>query len=259
MFFVNGHGKMYYELHGTGTRSVLLIHGFPLSSAMWRPQIDPLVQAGFSVITVDLPGFGRSDITSEIGSIDSLAMVIGELLDHLQIKKAAIGGMSMGGYVTLALYAQRPELFEKLMLIVTRAEADSEEAQESRTKLADQVGHNGVKAAADVFIRKLLGSETDKYLEKHLYHDIMMRASVSGTVQNLLAMRDRPDRLALLPTITVPTLVICGAEDNAIPPSASEAMAKQIPSAKLVKIPATGHICNMEDPASFNRALLAFL
>lgn len=259
MFFVNGHGKMYYELHGTGTRSVLLIHGFPLSSAMWQPQIEPLVKAGFSVITVDLPGFGRSEITSEIGSIDSLATVVGELLDHLKVKKAAIGGMSMGGYVTLALYAQRPALFEKLMLIVTRAEADSVDAQETRTKLADQVGQNGVKAAADVFIRKLLGSETDKYLEKHLYHDIMMRASVSGTRQNLFAMRDRPDRRALLPTIAVPTLVVCGAEDNAIPPASSEAMAKQIPGAKLVMIPATGHICNMEDPASFNRALLDFL
>ncbi|MEQ1727461.1 MAG: alpha/beta fold hydrolase, partial [Vicinamibacterales bacterium] len=171
------------------------------------------------------------------------------------------GGLSLGGYVALALYRQAPSLFQALILADTRAEADSADARANRTRLIDVVRTRGAAAVADEMLPKLLGAITSATRP-----DIVerVRALVLGNQSSaiegaLTAMMARPDSTSLLPSITVPTLVLVGDEDVLTPPALSTAMAALVPSAELVVVPQAGHLSNLEQPDAFNAALLRFL
>ena len=256
MEFLKSHGTMYYEFHGESDKTILLIHGFPLDSSMWKPQIPFLVKSGYSVLLVDLPGLGQSPYKRAL-SIDEMADEIADLMRTTNITPYCVGGMSMGGYVALSLALRHPDSFNKLALIVTRAEADGEEAREGRYKLAEEVRQNGSKAAADIFIDKVLDAESDPQLRKAAYAT-MTKAPAAGVVAALEAMAQRPDRTETLPQIDTPTLVMWAEKDKAMPPEAARNMLVGISGASEAKLPG-GHLTNMEYPEEFNRALLRFL
>ncbi|MBB5022263.1 alpha/beta fold hydrolase [Desulfurispira natronophila] len=256
MEFLNSHGTMYYELHGESDKTILLIHGFPLDSSMWKPQIPFLVKSGYSVLLLDLPGLGQS-LYKRALSIDEMADEIADMLQTTNTTPCCVGGMSMGGYVALSLALRHPDCFNKLALIVTRAEADSEEAREGRYKLAEEVRQNGTKAAADIFIDKVLDVDSDPKLRDVVY-SIMTKAPAAGVVAALEAMAQRPDRIATLPEIDALTLVMWAEKDKAMPPESARNMLTGIADASEARLPG-GHLTNMEYPEEFNRALLRFL
>jgi pimeloyl-ACP methyl ester carboxylesterase len=167
----------------------------------------------------------------------------------------------MGGYVALALWRLYPDRVRALILCDTRATADSPEARTKRDALIARAVAEGAHAVADLQLPVTIGQAT-RERSPHTVdaaRTILERQSVAGIVAGIRLMRDRPDQTAALATITVPTLVLCGAEDVLTPPAEMEPMAAKIPGAIFSRVPLTGHLVPFEQPAVFVAAVSTFL
>ncbi len=241
--------------------ALLLIHGFPLSSQMWEPQLEDLADF-VRVVAPDLRGYGGSDSVPGPYSITLLADDCADLLGHLNVATPfVVCGLSMGGYIALEFYRRYPEQVAGLILASTRAGADSVEGQAGRDKAAELAKTEGATAVSAGMLPKMLAEhnfETDDELVDYV-KEIMSTASLNGVVGALAAMRDRIDSTPMLGDIDVPVLIIHGADDQLIPVSEAEAMHNAIPDSELVIIPDAGHLPNLEQPDLFNDAVIDFL
>jgi pimeloyl-ACP methyl ester carboxylesterase len=240
---------------------VCLIHGFPLNRRMWRTQINALAASGYRVITPDLRGFGESDVTDGPYSMDLFADDLAALLDHLGIKSALFGGMSMGGYVLLNILERYPETAAAACFIVTRSGADDEAGRERRRSLAADVMEFGPKVVADLFA-KMLFAEGTAESKPELALEIMgwMEGNdPRGLAGALLAMAGRKDYTALLGGFHLPCLVIGAQQDKAVSGEQIQILAAALPDHKLCIIPEAGHLVNLEQPGAFSNCLLEFL
>lgn len=241
--------------------AVVLLHGFPLDRNIWEPQVAHL-SSRYRVIAPDLPGLGESPPLSgdEPPTMAGMARAMRALLDHLDVRRAAVAGHSMGGYVALALYKEAPERVSGLGLVATQARADTDEARSGRYATADKVWAEGTGVLAYGMGPKLFGPEVRQ--ERAVYRgvlEIIRRAPAEGARAALLAMAAREDMRPRLPGVDVPTLVLTGEEDRLIPPDRSDEMAAAIPNAVLVKLAGAGHMPMLEQPDEVNRALGAWL
>lgn len=256
---INGISMAYDDL-GSGP-PVLLIHGFPLCRKMWRLQAEALAAAGYRVITPDLRGFGDSDAPDGPYRIELFADDILELLDHLGIERAVVGGMSMGGYILLRLLLQAPERVRAALFITTRSTADDEAGKARRLALAKDVMRYGPQVITDAFTQVLFAPGTPEEkpdLAREAY-SWMVATSSRGLAGGLLAMRERPDFTPLLPTIRQPSLVISAVQDQAAPPATADTFTRGLPNCTARLIPRGGHLVNLEEPELFNSVLLEFL
>jgi pimeloyl-ACP methyl ester carboxylesterase len=249
-------------LDGGDTRSphvIVLVHAFPVGMRMWEPVAVP---DGWRAVAPALPGFDGVDAPpSGSTSLDDYAHAILAFLDELQIDHAVVGGVSMGGYVSFALWRLARLRWRGLVLADTRAGADSEQARAGRQKLLDVVAAQGSRGLAEEMVPKLLG-DTTRQRQPQLVAQVrrlIERQTGEGISAAIARLRDRPDATGLLEDITVPTLVVVGEEDRVTPPSESEEMRRRLEDAQLVRIPEAGHLSCMENPAAFNAALGAFL
>src|SRR5436190_1567763 len=235
-------------------RALVLLHAFPIGANLWEPQMRS-VPAGWRLITPDLRGFGGS---TELDSVNGLSMVdyaedVVDLLGELGITRAVIGGCSMGGYATLALYQSHPEIFDAMILANSRAGADSPEARANRRGMLALVDREGAAGVAKEMMPKLLGKtthETDSSIEAFVRRLIKQQSPVAIRTA-IHRMMHRSDSMPMLPSVTVPTLVITGAEDDLIPVDEARRMASAVPGATLVIIPGAGHLANLEQRAAF--------
>ncbi|HUR91167.1 MAG TPA: alpha/beta fold hydrolase [Gemmatimonadaceae bacterium] len=238
---------------------VVLLHGFPHNRSLWAPQTSALLEHG-RCIAPDLRGFGESGREGPY-SMEQFAEDVIELLASLGIDKAVIGGLSMGGYVALALWRAKPELVRALVLADTRPGADSPETRRKRLELIAVAREGGASAVANAQINGMVGATTraqNPALVDGL-HQMLASAPVEGIIGALQAMMDRPDSTDLLPSINVPTLVIVGQEDALTPVKESREMHAAIPGSRLEILPGAGHVSNLEKPAAFNHVLTEFL
>jgi pimeloyl-ACP methyl ester carboxylesterase len=257
--FINGI-NVAYDDQGSGP-AVLLIHGFPLCRKMWRPQFNTIPKAGFRLIAPDLRGFGESDVPNGPYSIDLFADDIVELLDHLELDRAVVGGMSMGGYVLFNLLDRYPERLSGACFITTRAHADDEAGKARRLQLAQEVMKFGPQSIADSFEQILFAEESLKERPKLLgeVYRWMIGTDSRGLAGGLIAMRERKDYTPLLGNFTLPALAIGAEDDKAAPPDVVREIAAGIPGCQLCIIPHAGHMANLENPGAFNDCLLEFL
>ena len=246
-----------YEERGSGTPLVLL-HGFPLDSRIWREQIAALSDR-FRVIAPDLRGFGQSKANDSF-SMESLADDVHALLADVQALPCILGGLSMGGYVALAYAKKYPTDLRGLALIDTKAEGDTAEGKAGREKMIELARTQGTKAVAGQMMPKMVAPDADKtrpQVKREL--DQIMNAQTPVTIEHALAaMRDRPDLVANLASIAVPTLVIVGEHDAITPPAGAEKMSKAIPKSTYVVIRGAGHMSPMEQPQQVTDALRRF-
>ena len=251
---------LIFEEAGSGP-AVLLIHGFPLCRRMWKPQMGALEDRGYRAIAPDLPGFGRSPVPKKELRMADYADEMVTLLDRLDIERAVVVGMSMGGYVLLDLLERHPRRLAGAVFAATRAGADDSAAREKRTKLAEAVKGGSPDVVAESFETVLFAPETPKG-DPALVEEIRgwMRATPpQGLVAGLIAMRDRKDYRRMLSDFHVPALVIGAREDRAIPVEESRYLDEQLPDSSLCILPEGGHMVNMEQPEQFNTCLLSFL
>jgi 3-oxoadipate enol-lactonase len=252
--------RIHYTEAGSGL-PVVFLHGFPLDSSMWEAQLSALASPpGRRLIAPDLRGFGQSRSDSAF-SLESLADDIHALAGAVGAIPLVLAGLSMGGYVALAYAKKYPSDLRGLVLIDTKAEADTAEGKQGRDKMIELARKEGSRAVAEQMMPKMLAKDADGQRPQTAQAlRRIMEACPPKTIQNALAaMRDRPDRSGELASIKVPTLVIVGDSDAITPPNVAESMAKKIPGALLVTIRGAGHMSPMEQPDQVNRALRAFL
>ncbi|GAA3117702.1 alpha/beta fold hydrolase [Streptosporangium carneum] len=250
--------QLYTRSAGEGL-PVVLLHAFPLSSAMWLAQREGLA-AVCKVVTPDMRGFGGSVLGDDEPSLDVMADDVARLLDREGFDRAVIGGQSMGGYVTMAMCRRHPDRLLGVILANTRAGADTEAARANRERVAAAVLDSGSSVLVEEVLPALVGRTT-----------VQRRAMVFGRVRGLVqsappravawaqrAMAGRPDSFDTLRGLGVPALVIVGEEDEVCPPADAEAMVEALPDGHLTVIEKAGHLSALEQPEAFNRAVAAF-
>lgn len=252
--------RLSYHQRGSGNRPVLLfIHGFPMDHRLWTAQLRGLAPHA-RVIAPDLRGHGRSTVTPPPLTMEQHADDLAALLDHLDVERAVVGGLSMGGYVAFALWRRHRDRVRALVLADTRAEPDTVAARLGRDAAALRVQELGAAAHAEEMLPKLLAPANLAVPRRVSAARSMMAAQpVAGIVGALAGLRDRPDSRLTLATITVPTLILVGEADTLTPPSDAAVMAAAIPTARVVTISGAGHLSPLENPRAFNAALRDFI
>jgi 3-oxoadipate enol-lactonase len=252
---------MSWREAGEGPDVLVLLHGFPFTSAMWRPQLEADVP-GWRIIAPDLRGFGGSGpLPGNRLPMDVLAGDVIALVRHLQLDRVAVGGLSMGGYVAFAMLRLAPRMIRGLLLSDTRATPDSPEGRQGRVKNARHVHAHGTAALIDAMLPRLLSIETRASrgaVEQEL-RAIMETASAPAVVAALLGMAERPDSSPQLRSINVPVQVVVGDSDEITRPGDARLMARAIPGSHFEMIPGAGHVPNLEKPADFNRIMKGLL
>ena len=235
---------IHYETHGEGP-AVLLSHGFGLTARMWAGQIEALAPAN-RLILWDLRGHGRSDSPEDPGLYDPEACIadMAALLDAEGVERAVVGGLSLGGYLSLAFHLRHPERVRALMLFDCGPGFRRDEPREAWNERTRQRSER--IAAGDA--RALSELEPDG-------HDDL--AGVACAARWTMRHHDA-SVLESLPSVRAPALVLVGEHDAPFR-GAADYMARKIPNAEHVVLPEAGHTANLDNPAAFNAAVSAFL
>lgn len=257
MPFVDVDGKrIHYRDNGGSGPALLLFHAFPFDGRMWEPQLESL-KTRYRVIAPDLSGSGASSVPSDPAaySVEVWAREGRAVLDACGVTEAIVGGCSMGGYVTFAFLRLYPERVKGVLLVDTRADADTEEARKGRVESQREVREQGTGALVDRMFGRLLSSASKANAALAERVRTLMDQPAEGIVGTLEALKNRPDATGQLADIRVPAVIVVGEEDIVTPPPLSEAMHRAIPKARLVVLPRAGHLANLEAPEAFDRAL----
>jgi len=241
---------------------VVFLHAFPLNSEMWDPQIRFLKKRRFFTITLDYPGFGKSSPFQNPPAIDDYAELIYRIVRESGVKQIIAVGLSMGGYVALAMYRKYPRLFKGLVLANTRAAADTAEGKQRRINAINRILETRsiadlIKLHQDNFFSQHTRQNFPQILKK--VERMMQEASLHGVIHALRAMAYRPDSSDLLSSMDFPVMVVAGKEDKFIPLTEAKKMAAQLPEGELHVLENAGHLSNLEAEAEFNRLLLDYL
>jgi 3-oxoadipate enol-lactonase len=253
--------SMEYSVEGPRTGvPIVLIHGFPFSKAMWKPQVDALKKS-YYVITYDIRGHGQSDAGDGQYSVEYFVDDLFGLLDHLKISSAVLVGLSMGGYIALRAHERSPERVRALVLCDTRSEADGNEGKVKRAQQAKIVKTGGMKKFSEPFLKGVFCERTfeTKPDAVEMIRNVIETTSPAAVAGTLIALAGRTDSTPSLFTIKIPTLILVGQHDSITPPSASYAMKEKIPHGELHVISQSGHLSSLENPEMFNTHLVKFL
>jgi 3-oxoadipate enol-lactonase len=235
---------------------VVLVHGFPLDRRVFAGVAETLAE-NFRVVNVDMLGFGESTSDKPF-TLDDQAKAVHETLQARGLLPCVLAGLSMGGYVALAFHRRFAGDLDGLILIDTKASADTAEAKEGRNKMAELAKREGSGAVAAQMLPKMLASKPDPAKKDRLTE--IMHACPATTISNaLMAMRDRPDYTPDLATMSVPLLVITGSEDQIAPVDVGRAVAKAAPQGKFTEITGAGHMAPLEKPVEVANAIRSFL
>lgn len=251
--------EMAYDEVGSGP-PVVLLHGYPFNRSMWREQSEAL-GADYRVITPNLRGHGETTVTDEPATMEEMARDVAALLDELRLERVTLGGLSMGGYVTLAFYRRFPLRVRALILADTRPQADTLDARRNREEQAEKILKEGMQSIADDFLKKVLTPATisEKPEVAARVREMILKTDPQGAANALRGMAARLDQTDFLQEILAPTLILVGSEDQLTPPKDAELMKREIRGARLEIIEGASHLSNLERPAEFNLALGSFL
>jgi len=260
---INGINLHYIDIGTAGSIPIVLVHGFPFSSEMWKEQIKTLQDSKntLRIIAYDLRGHGRSDVGDGQYTIELFVDDLIALLDHLKIDKAIFCGFSMGGYIALRAIERNPDRFSALILCDTMSTADSNEAKIRRANAIKQIKKEGVERYAEGFLKAVFATETFN-AKPDIINGIrktILSNSPLGICGALLAMAGRTDTTTTLSKINVPTLLLVGKQDAVTPPTAASSMHEQIRNSELYLIDSAAHMSNLENPTQFNEHLINFL
>ncbi len=239
---------IHYEVHGNGP-PLLLTHGFSSTSAMWHGQIDAFSR-DHTLVLWDMRGHGQSDYPDDPRAY-SEALTVGDMaaiLDTIGAGRAIIGGLSLGGYMSLAFYRSHPQRARALLIIDTGPGFKKDDAREAWNARAYATAERFEREGLDV----LKSGSPERSTVSHRNATGLARAA-----RGMLTQRDARV-IELLPDIKVPSLIVVGADDTPFL-AASDYMAAKIPGAQKVVIPAAGHAVNIDQPQAFVDAVVPFL
>jgi pimeloyl-ACP methyl ester carboxylesterase len=240
--------EIYYEVHGEGP-VILLSHGYSATSQMWKGQIE-LLSKSHKLVVWDMRGHGQSDYPEDPAAYSEPATVADMLaiLDALGADKAIVGGLSLGGYMSLAFHLAHPERVQALLIIDTGPGYRNDEARAgwnaNALRAAERYETEG--------LGRLAAGTPEMRMSHHRNADGLAKAA-----RGMLTQRD-PNVLNSLTSIAVPSMVLVGADDKPFL-NAADYMAAKIPGAVKVVVPNAGHAANIDQPEAFNRAVVEFL
>lgn len=260
MKFINLENKrIAYQSKGRGP-AIVLLHGFCEDSSIWDEFKTDLLEEKYRVICIDLLGFGDSD-TIENASIEKMADIVAQVVDHLGLEQFILVGHSMGGYVSLAFAENNADKLLGLGLFHSQPFADSEEKKNGRQKSIDFIQQHGHILYVKQLIPKLFAEKFAKS-QAFLVDKLIYRASKyqsAGIVNALKAMMQRPDRSKVLETFSKPVLFIIGKEDEAIPAENSIAQTHLPAQGSIHLLDKVGHMGMFEAKKQTQKILRQFV
>lgn len=257
MMQVNVDGvKIAYDESGSGATLVLL-HGYPLSRAMWDAHVETLA-AHARVVRIDFRGMGESAFTPGPYLMESLAADVAGVLDAIGVDRAGFVGHSMGGYVAMAFARMFTERVERLALLCSRLDADDADRIAERNRWADQLEHGDVQSLRiDPMLADPSAADQQSLRERI---QALVQANdprALAQMQRGLALRDASFDIA--EELDIPVLLIAGRRDHLVPAHHASAMAAAFPRASLQWCEQSGHLAPLEEPERVNELLTAFL
>lgn len=256
---LNGITICYDDL-GNESIPIIFVHGFPFDKSSWYPQMEFFKQT-HRVITYDIRGFGKSTIGEEELSMRLFADDLVKLMDGLEISKAIVCGLSMGGYILLNAAYRYAERFEAIILSDTQCIADSSEMKIKRSETIAQIKADGLDDFAEGYVNNIFCQEsmdTKKELVEKM-RNVILSTSTTTITATLHALAQRWQMWPSLKEISVPTLILSGKEDKITPRVQSEYMLKNITNTTMKSIDKAGHMSNLEQSDEFNRHLSNFI
>lgn len=223
---------------------------------LWETQV-PAVVDRYRVIRYEACGHGVSDLPRARVTIDQLGNDVVALLDHLQVQRTVVCGCSMGGVIALWLAANHPERIAGAVLANTGAKLGTDDGWNARIK---DVRAGGTAAIRDMVLGRFLTAtfRAREPVTAARIAGMIDATNDSGYIAACEALRDVDLREAAK-TVRVPAMIIGSELDESTPPALSHELHASINGSELVMIPAAAHLSNVEQPGSFNSALLRFL
>lgn len=246
-----------------GNRSnkpIIFIHGFPYDHTMWKAQVELLKEKYFCV-SYDIRGLGESPAGDGQFTMESFVDDLESIINHLNLDKPVICGLSMGGYISLRALERMQDKFSAAILCDTRSEADNNEGKLKRAAGIKRINTEGLAPFAKDFITNCFGNYFKQNRTEELNRIIKKSSAFNpvGVKGCLLAMLSRTDTTQSLSKINIPTLLICGEQDSLTPPAVMKEMFHKIPNAEFVEIENAGHMTPIENPEEVNKAIVKFL
>lgn len=238
----------YQWLDRQAPETVLLIHSLGTSLEIWQETIEALGPE-VNVLSYDLPGHGLSEAPRQTGLLPAYAEQVAALLDHCQVRRTTVVGLSIGGMIALQLTLTTPQRIQRLILSNTAARIGSQASWQERI---EAVQAQGLAAMAPGVMERWLslGYRQAHPAATRLYEQMLQRSDQAGYLRACELLREADLRQEVA-QIAVPTLCLGGTEDQGTPPATLEALAGQIPGAELYLFPGAGHLPCIEQPAAF--------
>lgn len=257
---VNDLTVSYHDEGPVDAPAIIFIHGFPLNKSMWDGQLGAL-KDNYRVIAYDIRGHGNTGSSEENFSIDLFTNDLIFLMDALDLKKPALCGLSMGGYIALNAIGKFPEHFSALVLSDTQCTADSAEAKVKRIQTIENIHRSGVENYAEESLKKLFAtvSFTTKQQEIAAVRKMIVQTTPQSLSYTLFALAERKGTCNKLQDIEVPVLIIVGEFDEITPLAAARLMHGKIQGAQLNILANSGHLANLENALEFNGLLKQFI
>ena len=242
-----------YDEAGSGDATpIVFLHGVGSDKSVWRPQLDHFGKQRRAV-AFDYPGYGDSDPAPEGTTRDDFAAAVLSAMTAISIERAHVCGLSLGGVVAIAMHAAAPERCASLVLADTFAVHPDGQAIYDRSI----AGSSDMRALAEARVDALLAQPAAPAVRSEA---IETMARIDPAAYRIGAeavwLADQCERAA---AIRVPTLIVCGTEDQVTPPPLSAQLANLIPGARFPVIGRAGHLSNLEQPGTFNALVANFL
>lgn len=238
----------FYEDRGEGV-PLLLFHGFPFTSESYWPQLEKPPK-GVRILAPDHRGFGKSGAAPGVATMEAMAEDGLALLDALKLESALVGGVSMGGYVAIALTRLDPGRVKGLLLIDTQSLADDDAGKARRETVAADVEQNGVGGVVSGLLPKLMAAGVDPATKARV-EKLMLAQSAQAVAAASRGMATRTDGKDILSRFFGPCSIIVGAEDVITPLEKAKVMQQLVQGSTLDVIEGAGHLSNLEKPEEF--------
>ncbi|MEM7349480.1 MAG: alpha/beta fold hydrolase [Acidobacteriota bacterium] len=251
--------ELAYQDHGQGL-PLLFVHGHPFDHTMWDPQVDFLA-SDYRLVVPDLRGYGRSTVPDGTTLLDEVALDLAHCLDHLEIEKAVVCGLSMGGQVAMEFALLFPDRVLGLVLCDTDARAETAESRDARLAMAQRLETEGMAGYVEETLVDFLHPVTFEKRPAVVEHmrRMMLGAPHLGAARLQRGRAFRRDYIAALGSVGAPTLVVVGEADAFTPVPTAQQITDAIPAAELLVVPEAGHMPNLEAKTLFNQALTKLL
>lgn len=253
-------GIHYQDLGDPRKLPIILIHGMTFDHTMWNPQIK-ILKENYRVIAYDMRGHGLSHVGDGQYTYKMFVNDLIDLMDHLNIEKAVLCGLSMGGALALRTYEMYPHRIMALIICDSRSEADSNDTKEWRENSIELIKNKQLTTFTNDFLGSTFAMDSFKTHPEavEFIRNIVLSTSPLTLCGVLLAQAARTDMTHVLPQINIPSLIMVGENDNFTPLTSSQMMNEKIVDSELKIIPKAGHITNLENTPEFNKNLTEFL